>query len=72
MRAVDFTSSAARREALLIFNQKGSDAMAVQIQVKLDTTANPPVTMVPETVSVNRGNSQIAHGISRVLRPVDL
>ena len=33
--------------------------MAVQIQVKLDTTANPPVTLVPNQVSVNRGNNTI-------------
>lgn len=33
--------------------------MATQIQVKLDTTATPPVTLIPEHPSVNRGNSTI-------------
>jgi hypothetical protein len=33
--------------------------MAIQIQVKLDTSANPPVTMVPNQPSVNRGNNTI-------------
>jgi hypothetical protein len=30
-----------------------------QIQVKLDTSANPPVTVQPQVQSINRGNSQI-------------
>ncbi len=30
-----------------------------QIQVKLDTNYNPPVTVIPNKPSVNRGNSQI-------------
>ncbi len=30
-----------------------------QIQVKLDTTANPPVTTIPHQQSVNNGNHQI-------------
>ena len=33
--------------------------MAIQIQVKLDTNANPPVTTVPNSLPVNRGNNQI-------------
>ena len=33
--------------------------MAIQIQVKLDTSANPPVTMIPNQPSVNRGNNTI-------------
>src|SRR4029078_12174447 len=33
--------------------------MAIKIQVKLDTTANPPVTTVPVVQSVNSGNNQI-------------
>ncbi|MGH8122714.1 MAG: hypothetical protein ACREPT_08055 [Rudaea sp.] len=30
-----------------------------QIQVKLDTSANPPVTTIPHQQSVNNGNHQI-------------
>ncbi len=33
--------------------------MAKQIQVKLDTTANPPVTTIPNKLSVNNGNHAI-------------
>ncbi len=33
--------------------------MATQIQVKLDVSANPPVTTIPPHASVNRGNSEI-------------
>jgi hypothetical protein len=33
--------------------------MPTQIQVKLDTSANPPVTTIPTIQSVNRGNAQI-------------
>lgn len=33
--------------------------MAIQIQVKLDTTANPPVTLIPNHQAVNRGNQSI-------------
>jgi len=33
--------------------------MAKQIQVKLDTTANPPVTLIPEHQGVDRGNDTI-------------
>jgi hypothetical protein len=33
--------------------------MAIQIQVKLDTTANPPVTLIPNQTAVNRGNNTI-------------
>ena len=33
--------------------------MATQIQVKLDTSANPPVTTIPQHASINRGNNEI-------------
>jgi hypothetical protein len=33
--------------------------MAIQIQVKLDTSANPPVTTIPEQTPVNNGNNTI-------------
>ena len=34
--------------------------MSTQIQVKLDTSATPPVTLIPNSVSINRGNNQIS------------
>jgi len=33
--------------------------MAIQIQVKLDPTATPPVTLIPKNQAVNRGNESI-------------
>jgi hypothetical protein len=33
--------------------------MATQVQVKLDTSADPPVTLVPNQVTVNQGNNTI-------------